>query len=53
MSSSPKKTKKKRVVTQVKDWSVSKKLEVKEMRDNGACWIKIAQDKGMKYECLN
>ena len=47
MSPSPKKTKKKRDVKQQKKWSVTQKLEVIEMRDNGARWIKIAQEKGM------
>ena len=49
MSSSPKKTKKKpngKPKTQTK-WSVTQKLEVIDLRDSGARWIKIAQDKGM------
>ena len=28
-------------------WSVTQKLEVIDLRDSGARWIKIAQDKGM------
>ena len=34
-------------MTQVKNWSITQKLEVIEMRDDGTRLIKIAQDKGM------
>ena len=49
MSSNPKKTKDKPKgpPQQLKKWTVTQKLEVIELRDNGAGWTKIAQDKGM------
>ena len=43
---SPKKTKNKAPM-KLKKYSVSEKLEIIEMRDNGASQIKIAQEKGM------
>ena len=44
MSPSPKKDKPKR---KLQTRTVTEKLEIIEMRENGASWIKIAQDKGM------
>ena len=45
MAKSPKKEKKKekRML-----WTFSQRLEVIEMRENGASWVKIAQEKKMK-----
>ena len=54
MSQSPKKTKKKsngKPKIQTK-WSVTQKLEVIDLRNSGAKWIKIAQDKGMSVSTL-
>ena len=46
MSPSPKK--KKRTLTKpVQQITIAQKLEIIELRDNGARWIKIAQDKGL------
>ena len=49
MSPSPKKTKTKSdgKQTKLKKYSVTQKLEIIDMRDNGAKWIKIAQEKGI------
>ena len=51
MSPSPKKAKKKPNITgktrKVQTWSVTQKLEVIEMRENGAKWVRIALEKGM------
>ena len=49
MSSCPKKTKDKsgKPPRQLKKWTVTQKLEIIDLRDNGAGWTKIAQDKGM------
>ena len=49
MSPSPKKKKKRTLTKPVKEiWDYyNSKLEIIELRDNGARWIKIAQDKGL------
>ena len=49
MSASLKKTKTKSdgKQTKLKKYSVTQKIEIIEMRDNGAKWIKIAQEKGI------
>ena len=47
MTKSPKKTKNKEKAKSRRLWTLNEKLEIIDMRDNGASWTKIAQEKNM------